>query len=250
MGHSVSRTFVKLFSGILDSTVWSEPLATRVTWITMLSMADRRGRVFSSVPGLANRARVSLKQAEAALERFLAPDAYSRTPEHEGRRIEEIDGGWILFNYTKYREMRDHEERLEQQRRWDREHRQRRQNPTQSDRIRPRPTHAYAEAEALKSKPLAPSASHSTPAGHLNGRGLQEETVERIPLCDKTEFEVRQSFVEELDRLYPAVDPVQTLREIRGWCIGNPTRTKTKRGVKAFITSWFAREQDKQSRSS
>lgn len=57
-----------------------------------------------------------------------------------------------------------------------------------------------------------------------------------------------KTFVTELDRLYPAVDPVQTLREIRGWCIGNPRRRKTKRGVKGFITSWFAREQDKQSR--
>lgn len=75
-----------------------------------------------------------------------------------------------------------------------------------------------------------------------------DPVVERIPLCDRTECEVRKSFVDELDRLYPAVDPVQTLREIRGWCIGNPRRTKTRRGVKGFITSWFAREQDRQSR--
>jgi len=96
-------------------------------------------------------------------------------------------------------------------------------------------------------EPIAPSASPlaAGPNGHDQ---LADPVVERIPLCDKTEFEVKQSFVAELDRLYPAVGPVQTLREIRGWCIGNPTRTKTKRGVKAFITSWFAREQDKQSR--
>lgn len=88
---------------------------------------------------------------------------------------------------------------------------------------------------------LAPSAPPSTPPDSA-------EIVEKIPLCDGTDYPVEKLFVSELGRLYPAVEPVQTLREIRGWCIGNPTRRKTHRGVKAFITSWFLREQDKQSR--
>lgn len=94
----------------------------------------------------------------------------------------------------------------------------------------------------------APSAAHSTPAGRINGHDKDDEIVERIPLCDGSEYPIGQRFVAELDRLYPAVEPVQTLREIRGWCIGNPRRRKTRRGVVAFVTSWFAREQDKQSR--
>jgi hypothetical protein len=74
-----------------------------------------------------------------------------------------------------------------------------------------------------REEPLAPSASplDAVPP---------ENIVEKIPLCDKTEFAVTKDFVAELDRLYPAVDPVQTLREIRGWCLGNPKRTKTARG--------------------
>lgn len=90
-------------------------------------------------------------------------------------------------------------------------------------------------------EPTAPSTSSSAPSDAA-------EVVEKIPLCDGSEWPVTKEFVTELDRLYPAVDPVQTLREIRGWCIGNPRRTKTPRGVKAFITSWFAREQDRQSK--
>lgn len=126
----------------------------------MLAMADRRGRVWASVPGLANRARVKVEDARAAIAFFMAPDPDSRTKEHEGRRIEEIDGGWQLLNYEKYRAARDEDERRQYQREWDRQHRkgpkrgrpttsrQIRQNPTESDRGRPGATQAEAEAEA------------------------------------------------------------------------------------------------------
>lgn len=248
VGKTVSRAYTKLFSSITESTVWAEPLATRVVWITMLAMADRHGRVWAAVPGLANRARVTIDETEAALARFMAPDRYSRTPDNEGRRIEPIDGGWRLLNHAKYREMRDEEERREYKRAWDREHRSKPTNPTKSDRARPRPTKAApapeADSEAGKSNPSAPSASRSTPAGEVKDHG---QVVERIPLNDGSEFDVQQSFVDELDRLYPAVDPVQTLREIRGWNLAHPNRRKTRRGVRAHIVSWFTREQDRHS---
>lgn len=144
----MSRAFTKLFSSITESTVWCEPLATRIVWITMLAMADRQGRVFASIPGLANRARVEVEEAEQAILRFLEPDRYSRTPDHEGRRIEPIDGGWRLLNYAKYREMRDEEARREYQREWDQTRRRRPTQSDKSDKIRPQPTQAEAEAEA------------------------------------------------------------------------------------------------------
>lgn len=69
--------------------------------------------------------------------------------------------------------------------------------------------------------------------------------AEKIPRLGGKEFEVPLEFFSELDRLYPDVDPKQTLREIRGWCVGNPARCKTRRGVKRFIVSWFSKEQEK-----
>jgi len=98
-----TESFTKLFSSITASTVWQEPAGTRLTWITMLAMADRYGRIKASIPGLANIANVSLAECETAIEKFLAPDKYSRTKDHEGRRIEEIEGGWALLNHAKYR---------------------------------------------------------------------------------------------------------------------------------------------------
>lgn len=105
----MSMTFTKLFSSITESTVWCEPASTRLVWITMLAMSDRKGRVWASIPGLANRARVSLEDTEVALNTLSSPDKYSRTPDHEGRRIEPIDGGWVLLNHEKYRSIRDEE---------------------------------------------------------------------------------------------------------------------------------------------
>jgi hypothetical protein len=153
-------TYTKLFSGLTESTVWIEPYATRVLWVSMLSWADQHGRVFGSVPGIARRAGIQLEECEAALASFMAPDHHSRTTDHDGRRIEKIDGGWLLLNHGKYRAMRDDDARREYQREWDREKRptRTRHNPTQpdnTDKNRPGPT--YTEAEAV-SKDLVPAA--------------------------------------------------------------------------------------------
>ena len=107
----MSVTFTKLFSSITASTVWCRPSDTRVVWITMLAMADRHGRVWASIPGLAKEAAVSVKACRTAINEFLAPDPDSRTKIAEGRRIEPIDGGWRLINHAKYRAIRDEEER-------------------------------------------------------------------------------------------------------------------------------------------
>lgn len=115
-------TYAKLFGSIVHSTVWSEPLATRVVWVTMLALADRDGIVEAAVPGLVRAANVSREECEAALTSFLAPDLDSRTPDNEGRRIAKVDGGWQILNYEKYRDLNSKEERASKtaarQRRW------------------------------------------------------------------------------------------------------------------------------------
>lgn len=116
MSHNMSVTYTKLFSSITESTIWQEPDHIRLAWITMLAMCDRKGRVWASIPGLANRARITLEQAEESIQRFMSPDKYSRTPDHDGRRIEQIDGGWRLLNYDKYRSTKDDENALESKR--------------------------------------------------------------------------------------------------------------------------------------
>ena len=114
----MSTTFTKLFSSITESTIWIAPYHHRILWVSMLAMCDKKGRVFASIPGLARRAGIELAECEDALKSFQSPDKYSRTSDYDGMRIIEIDGGWLLLNYEKYREMRDHETHKEQKRLW------------------------------------------------------------------------------------------------------------------------------------
>ena len=66
-----------------------------------------------------------------------------------------------------------------------------------------------------------------------------------LPLNDKTEYPVEKEQTEQWTELYPSVDVIQELRNMRGWLLSNPNKRKTKRGIQNFITSWLSREQDK-----
>lgn len=105
--------YTKLFSSILHSTIWREPDHVRLVWITLLAMAGKTGVADTSIPGLADAARVPLEKCEDALQRLQTPDPYSRTGDNEGRRIEPVDGGWRLVNHGKYRAKMGADERRE-----------------------------------------------------------------------------------------------------------------------------------------
>ena len=96
--------WAKLFSSIVTSTIWTEDDATLRVWIAMLATADADGVVEGSVPGFASLARVTVEQLEESVKKLKSPDPHSRTPDHEGRRIEAIEGGWLILNYAKYRQ--------------------------------------------------------------------------------------------------------------------------------------------------
>lgn len=65
-----------------------------------------------------------------------------------------------------------------------------------------------------------------------------------ITLNDKTEYEITEDDVSEWKELYQAVDIMQELRKMKGWSDANPSKRKTRKGIKRFINSWLAKEQD------
>lgn len=73
----------------------------------------------------------------------------------------------------------------------------------------------------------------------------QEPPVITLLLNTGEEYPVTQEDVNEWMELYPAVDIMQELRKMKGWCNDNPRKRKTKGGIKRFIGSWLAKEQDK-----
>lgn len=57
-----------------------------------------------------------------------------------------------------------------------------------------------------------------------------------VPVTDADIAEWRDAF--------PAVDVIQQLRSMRQWLIANPTKRKTKRGMRKFVVAWLAKRQD------
>jgi hypothetical protein len=150
--------YAKVHGSILRSTVWvGQSKETRLTWVTLLILADGDGYVASSVPGLAKEAGVTLEECEAALDIFRAPDAYSRTKEYEGRRVVDVDGGWVVLNHRKYRDYKTFEQvkNAERQARFKAKHRAVRgvtadvSNVTGNARAKPKPRKGKADAAAL-----------------------------------------------------------------------------------------------------
>lgn len=147
--------FTKLFNSIIYSSIWMEDDATRVVWITLLAMADRKGFVYGSVRGLAKAANVEDEKCRLALEKFLGPDADSSNPENEGRRIELVPGGWRLLNYERYRGMRDEEQRRQYRADWMRNRRQeRRGEPEKLKTLKRIKKGGVSAAELLQEKAI------------------------------------------------------------------------------------------------
>ena len=109
----------KLFTKILDSSIWMEPSPTRIVWLTFIAAMDETGFVqFASIHNVAHRAVVSLEEAATALKCLESPDPNSADPANEGRRIERVEGGWIVLNSEKYRAIatREHQKELNRER--------------------------------------------------------------------------------------------------------------------------------------
>lgn len=68
--------------------------------------------------------------------------------------------------------------------------------------------------------------------------------VELIPLPGTGEYPVSPQLVNELQRAYPGVDIRAELGKARAWCVTNPTKRKTARGVPRFLNAWMERAQN------
>lgn len=64
-----------------------------------------------------------------------------------------------------------------------------------------------------------------------------------LPLHSGGEYPVTEIQVQEWASLYPGVDVMQELRNMRGWLLANPDRNKTARGILRFVTTWLQKEQ-------
>jgi hypothetical protein len=213
--------YTKLFSSIVTSTIWTEDDRTRIVWITMLACADRNGEVQASIPGLARIAGVPVEDCRTAIHKFLSPDLDSRTKDDEGRRIEEIDGGWSILNYRKYRDMASDEDRrnqaaVRQQRARDKKSRNSHEPVTPESRQIPQ---AEAEAEAEAEADKAPKGATSS----------------RKPSMADDEF------IAELKKnpAYNGIDIDREIGKMRAWL--TTPRGRSRKFTRTFVVNWLNR---------
>jgi len=113
--------YTRVFSTILDSSIWQEELHVRCLWIVLLIIAEdnRDGTVNVPIGRLAQKAGITEEQTRDALERLMSPDPDSDSPDEEGRRIvplipERPTRGWRLVNWKKYQDISNAQQRREQ----------------------------------------------------------------------------------------------------------------------------------------
>ena len=81
----------------------------------------------------------------------------------------------------------------------------------------------------------------------FGGRDPPDHTTPIITLTlnDKTEYPICAAQLREWAELYPAVDILQELRNMKGWLNANPRRRKTISGILRFVCGWLANEQNR-----
>jgi hypothetical protein len=187
--------FVKLDCGILDSSLWIDQDA-RTVFITALLMAEPfellapaaqleiesldgtgwdvppgwYGKVNAAGGGIILRAGVENEKGVQALKKLGSPDKQSRSDAFDGRRLVRVDGGFLVLNFIKYRDL-DYTN-AERQARWRERQKTKRNAVTDVTKRYVTPLHntkvtqAEAEAEAEEKKKVVFSSS---------GKGLSEK---------------------------------------------------------------------------
>jgi hypothetical protein len=252
--------YAKLFSQIIHSTIWREDKATKVLWVTMLAMADKDGVVEASLPGLADAARIELEECLTGLQVLMNPDPYSRTKDFDGRRIMEVDGGWALLNYPKYRAIKSEEEVREKNRQkvadWRASKRAKVTEPvtnvTNCNPMLPpmQSTEAASEAVLIKESCGEPSASPPPSPGKPEKKSKIEDDSPVVMLVPckgvgSSTWPLTQAKMDEWKAAFPGVNLTSEIRIAVQWLRDNPARGKTYSGMASFFCRWLSKEQNR-----
>lgn len=198
-------------------------------WVGLITQADDAGRG-DARPAIIKgrvfpfRERLSIKDIDAALQALAAKGCVS---------LYTVDGKpYFLFpGWVKHQRVRDCKPKYPE--------------PPENLNL---PQSAASCGELPQSAALiqSESESESNPKEYCaEPQAADAPPVISLPLNDGTFFDVSENDRAKWSQLYPNVDVLQQLRNMVGWCDANPTKRKTRGGIRRFITAWLAREQDK-----
>ena len=72
--------------------------------------------------------------------------------------------------------------------------------------------------------------------------------VPALILNDNSEWIPSRDDLEGWQQLYTGVDVIKELARMREWCKSNPTRRKTRKGIRRFVQTWLDRQQNQPNR--
>lgn len=200
-------------------------------WVGLITQVDDAGRG-DARPAIIKgrvfpfRERLSIKDIDAALQALAAKGCVS---------LYAVDGKpYFLFpGWVKHQRVRDCKPKYPE--------------PPENLNL---PQSAASCGELPQSAALIQSESNPNPESNPKEYCAEPQAAHTPPIVslvlnDGSFFDVLSPDVSKWEALYPNVDVKQQLRNMAGWCDANPTKRKTRGGVKRFITNWLAREQDK-----
>jgi len=239
--------YSKLDCGIVDSSLWEMPHSYLRVWIAMLAKCDASGYVRVAAPAMARLCHLDRSEFDQIVEAFCSPDKESRTPDHEGRRLEKVDGGWMILNYLKYREgLKQPDSSTERTRKY-REKLKVCDGSTVTDRHTPSRDVPVTPKQRQKQKHKQEDISAPHPR-----KGAKLDEPEAV--SEKWEFPVKSQSDDPKSWHVPIAsldtwtdvfgDRGFVEREIglaRAWLLANPAKRKTPVGMNKFLFGWLER---------
>ncbi len=100
------NTYAAIFSKIVDSSLWDEPDYVVKVFITLLAKKDKDQVVRANAYMIGRWARKTEKETLDALRVLSSPDKKRLEPqEHEGRRVQKVEDGWLVLNGQMYQDL-------------------------------------------------------------------------------------------------------------------------------------------------
>lgn len=110
------------------------------------------------------------------------------------------------------------------------------------------PTTPHALRDAMRT-----ALRNASPNGNGNGSYSEEEGVQReealvpvllFPVVGGEPWPLFQAKVVEYQAVFQGIDVLAEVKKAYQWCVDNPTRRKTKRGMLRFLFGWLERAQN------
>lgn len=228
--------YMKLFRKISEWEWYDDPVTFKVFLHFLITarwqdgswhgIEIKRGEVLESLPSIAQKNGLTVQNVRTAIQHLL--NTNSITIRKDGRchvyRVSE---------YEKYQGQHDYQQES---------NRELTENQQESNREVTAHKERKESKESKKERVLRESKDSLSQSDQIT-HGM-EANVEAIPLTDGTEWRPTVSEYDEYCRLYPSVDVFDSFRRMRAWSLSNPTKKKTRNGVKRFVNTWLSKEQD------